>query len=139
MAVIDFTTVEDSSFEALPVGTYHCCVTGIEATTFSSGNSGWKVTYTVQDQPYQSRKLFDNLVLTSKALWKIRDFISACTREKPTGQFNFNPEDYQGKHLLVSVIHEEYPKGSGTMTDRTDTLAPYDENAQTRQTIFGTL
>jgi hypothetical protein len=67
--VVDFNTVEDTSFEALPKGMYPCQIAECEFTySQSSGNPMWTLQLEVSEGEFAGRKLFNHLVFAGKGL-----------------------------------------------------------------------
>jgi len=65
-------------FDPIPEGLYNVVVDKVELTTTKeSGNPMIKATLKVQDAPYKNRQVWDNFVLTSTALWKLKSFLDA--------------------------------------------------------------
>ena len=74
----------ESSFDPIPAGTYKCYLFDVKAKQFKSGSEGFACTYNVAEGKYKGRKLFDNLVLTPTAKWKLAQFWKAMTGEQAT-------------------------------------------------------
>lgn len=81
-----------NGFTPIPAGTYEAYVYEVEAKTFNSGNSGYKVTFNIADGPYKGRKIFDNLVITPKAYWKLGQFWRAMTGD--TGEVEMDTDKF---------------------------------------------
>lgn len=102
---------DDGEFQLLPTGKYHCEVTGAEMTETKGGkNPGTpmvKLEFTiVGGDKYKNRKVWDNLVLNTEALWKTKAFLLALglTKEEVEDEdFEFEPEEYVGQELDVRV------------------------------------
>jgi hypothetical protein len=110
---VNFSEEEASSeardFDPIPSGKYHCAVTGIE-TRFcgpESKNPGkpfWAVEMTVQNGPYENRKLWGNVMLFEGALYSLSQLLKATGFEQAleTGEIPA-PDEIQGEELVVNV------------------------------------
>jgi hypothetical protein len=66
---VDFNSVEDTGFEALPKGMYPCIISECEFTySQSSGNPMWTLQLEVAEGEYAGRKLFNHLVFAGKGM-----------------------------------------------------------------------
>lgn len=74
MLNLDFSSVP--SREALDEGVYSLIVSEAEETTSSSGNPMISLTFDVQGVD-GNRKIWDNLVLIDKCMWKVKEFFAA--------------------------------------------------------------
>lgn len=100
-----------SGYEPLAEGKYECLISEASVTTFNSGAEGIKVTLTVRSDVGQAgagRKIFDNLVLTPKAMFKFQQYSKAI--ELPNGAKIAKLETFVneifGKAVLVTVKNE---------------------------------
>lgn len=66
--MIDFTNVEDVSFEVLPKGVYSAIIVGCEFKHSSKGNPMWAMQMDVRDGDYEGRKLFFHVTFSEAAL-----------------------------------------------------------------------
>lgn len=104
--------LNESNFQPIPAGKYEAYVYDIKHTTFnSSGNEGFKITYNIAAGEHKGRRVFDNLVITPKAYWKLGQFWAAVTGD--TGVVEVDTDkipDYVGSRveLEVDVEQQEY-------------------------------
>ncbi len=74
----DAKTTGSGDFEPLPDGVYPAKITGAELTTAqSSGNPMIKLTLQISSGEYAKRLVWDNLVWTQAAFWKIKNIAEA--------------------------------------------------------------
>lgn len=109
MAVIkmNLDTINEG-FTPIPEGEYEAYVFEVEKKTFRSGNEGYAVTYNIAEGPYQGRKIFDNIVLTEAAYWKLGQFYKAVTGQSGEVEIDTNQlPQFVGKRVLLSVKVEE--------------------------------
>lgn len=111
MLNLDFSSVADR--EPLEPGFYHCRISAVESKeSQKSGNPMLVITYdVVGDAAGNSvagqRKLWDNLVLTEAALWKVKAIFSALGI--PTEEIiNLDTDELVGRELGVKVVQEVY-------------------------------
>ena len=109
MLNLDFSNV--ASREPLEPGFYHCRISAVEEKeTQSTGNPMLVITYEVigdeQGNVVEgSRKLWDNLVLTDKALWKVKAVFTALGI--PTDEVvKLDTSELIGMELGVKVVQE---------------------------------
>lgn len=96
------------NFEPIPEGEYEAYVFDVEATTFRSGNEGFSVTYNIAKGPHKGRKIYDNIVLTEKAYWKLGQFWRAVTGD--TGEVEIDTNDVPsmvGRRVELDIGVEE--------------------------------
>ena len=105
---LDFSNIEGGEFEPIPAGDYLVEIEKCEAKTSSSGNDMLTMTFNVVEGDYAGRKIFDNYVLTEKALWKLKSLFVALG-EDVDGILEFDPSDLIGQTFLATVSIEESP------------------------------
>lgn len=66
--LVDFSNVEDPSFEVMPKGNYPVVITECEFTYSQAGNQMWTMVLEVSEGEYEGRKLFFHVVFSEKAL-----------------------------------------------------------------------
>src|SRR5690625_7560963 len=69
----------NTGFAPIPAGKYEAFVFEVEPRTFRTGSKGFSVTYNIAHPAYQKRKIFDNIVLSEAAMWKLGQFYKAVT------------------------------------------------------------
>jgi hypothetical protein len=113
----DFTNVSDSG-GGLPVGNYICKITKAELKDGEKGKYiKWELTVGVGDQ--KGQKIYHNTSLTVKALFKLRDFMSACGLKVPKSMVDVDTDEIVGKIVGISVIAGTYVK-DGVTKDKVD-------------------
>jgi hypothetical protein len=68
---------EDGEAEFAKPGVYEFVVDDIRETTFSTGSEGWNVRLMVGAFDSRDIKVYDNIVNTARALWKMEQFLNA--------------------------------------------------------------
>lgn len=72
-------TKAGEGFEPLPEGLYTVvCEKAELTTTKNTGNPMIKATFKVLDQQHKNRLVWENFVLTSTGLWKVKSFLDAA-------------------------------------------------------------
>lgn len=101
--MVDFNSVEDVSFEALPRGMYPCVISDCEFTySQSSGNPMWTTQLEVTDGDYAGRKLYTHMVFAGKGLPITKRQLTRIAPELLEGPFN--PEDPE---VIASMLGKE--------------------------------
>jgi Protein of unknown function (DUF669) len=108
---VNFTDKEASSEvrKPIPRGEYHCKITDGETVACgpNSKNPGkpmWKLEFTVQDGPYEERKVYTNVMLFNGALYSLSQLMKGLGYNVDEGEFRV-PKLPQiiGKDIIVSV------------------------------------
>lgn len=115
---LDLTGVE--SYTKASEGIHTCKIASIELTTSQGGDDMLKVTYEVIKGADKGCKVFDNIVLTEKALWKLKALLQALGM-KCDGKIALDLDKLEGKVLDVTVVHEEY---NGQMRAKVSETSP---------------
>ena len=103
-SVVDFSNVEDTSFEALPKGMYPCVIAECEFTySQSSGNPMWTLQLEVSEGEYAGRKLFNHLVFAGKGLGMTKQQLSRIKPELLENPFNPTDEEVIAGMLGTAV------------------------------------
>lgn len=114
---VDFSKVDlgggkpgkNSKFlSTIDTGEYRVRIAEIERTESKAGNDMFVLTYEFLDYPYQGkRSKKDYVVLTPKALWKLRAIGKSTGL---AGNFSFDQlyEELLGKKLMVTFEDDEY-------------------------------
>lgn len=79
-------------------GKYRYKIDDIQEVTFRSGNPGWKVILLVAAFDDRDIKVFDNIVNTPGALWRLKQLCDACGKDfnnPPVG--GWDPYDFVNK------------------------------------------
>lgn len=104
--VFNLNDVDDKvgGFEPLPKGTYNAIVEEMEFKESKSGNPMIAVKYTVTDEEYENRVLFDYWVLSGNGsefgLAKLKKFLVRICPEVDLG--SFNPESFCDEGIAIN-------------------------------------
>lgn len=116
MINLDFSGVKTR--EPLEEGIYTVTIDEAEETVSkSSGNPMIRVRYAVEGY---DNKLFDNFVLTEKALWKLKELLDALDYDT-SDVVDLDVQELVGAVLQAKVIQEEY---EGNIVNRVVKLFP---------------
>lgn len=102
---LDFSGVE--AFVKCAEGQHVVKLTEIEENESQAGNDMLSATFKVVKGPSTGATLYDNFVLTEKALWKLQSFLTAVGI-KADGKVMLDLDKLIGKMCIVEVEHEEY-------------------------------
>lgn len=101
---VDLTQTQND--DAIPEGEYLVQVDKCDLADSkrTPGNKNLKVEMTIQEGEHHGRKLFDDISLSQKALWRVTRFVNACGIYPPaTG---FQTEQLIGAFCRVTVKNE---------------------------------
>lgn len=119
--VIDFASVQDAS-KPVPPGMYNCTIVAAEPTISKAGNNPmirlrWRID---DDGDYYHRNIFDHLVFSPAALWRVRQVLQAIGYAN-----NFagevNPENLLGESATLQVTIQA---GNGTNPETGEPYPP---------------
>jgi hypothetical protein len=102
---LDFTGIE--AYVKCAEGQHVVKLVEIEETESQAGNDMLNATFQVVKGTSTGAKLYDNFVLTEKALWKLQSFLVAVGM-KADGKIVLDLDKLVGKTCIVEVVHEEY-------------------------------
>ena len=102
---LDFTGIE--AYVKCAEGQHVVKLIEIEETESQAGNDMLNATFQVVKGASTGAKLYDNFVLTEKALWKLQSFLVAVGM-KADGKIVLDLDKLIGKTCIVEVVHEEY-------------------------------
>lgn len=102
---LDFTGIE--AYVKCAEGQHVVKLMEIEETESQAGNDMLNATFQVVKGASTGAKLYDNFVLTEKALWKLQSFLVAVGI-KADGKMVLDLDKLIGKTCIVEVAHEEY-------------------------------
>lgn len=102
---LDFTGIE--AYVKCAEGQHVVKLVEIEETESQAGNDMLNATFQVVKGTSTGAKLYDNFVLTEKALWKLQSFLVAVGM-KADGKITLDLDKLVGKTCIVDVAHEEY-------------------------------
>ena len=118
MPTIDFSTVDEAAdFSPLPDGQYRCRLDQIEPDRTQYGDEMWKLRFAVEDEPFQGRFIFDNLVFSEKALGRVKLICSRLGLDV-SGAVDVTPELLRHRVCLIEVESEEYVDEEGNTKKR---------------------
>jgi len=127
--VVDFSEVEDSSFEVLPKGMFPVVVAECEFTfSQAKGNPMWTLQLQVEDGDFEDRLLFSHMVFAGKALPMTKRQLARIRPDLMEGPFDPQDEDIissmLGLRLICKVGHQKY---DGETRNNVKDLFPNDE------------
>ena len=102
---LDFSGVE--AYVKCAEGQHVVKLTEIEEGVSQAGNDMLNATFKVVKGQSTGATLYDNFVLTEKALWKLQAFLTAVGM-KADGKIVLDLDKLVGKTCIVEVEHEEY-------------------------------
>lgn len=102
---VDFTNVE--SYSKCDEGIHTAKIASIEEATTQGGDDMLKITFEVVSGACKGAKVFDNCVLTEKALWKLQTLLKAIGM-KCDGKLAIDLDKLVGKLVDIEVALEEY-------------------------------
>lgn len=102
---IDFTNVE--AFQRASEGVHHVKISDIQEKNTQGGDPMLQVAFEILSGDDKGVKVFDNLVLTDKALWKFKSLLQIIGM-KCDGKVAVDLDNMIGKSLNINVTHEEY-------------------------------
>jgi hypothetical protein len=121
---------EARSMELLPRGDYHVAITDIELRESQSeknfGKPYWGMEFTIQEGPYDNRKLWTNCMLFEGALYTFAQLMKALGYDTSAGEFEVpDPNDLIGQQVVVAVAKQ------GKRTNK-ETGEEYDERNEVK-------
>lgn len=102
---VDFTGVE--SYIKCEEGEHVAILKKTEVKTSEAGNDMIACTFEVVSGSSAGANVFDNFVLTEKALWRLKTYLE-CIGIKADGKLKLDTDKMKGKKLIIEVAHEEY-------------------------------
>lgn len=114
---VNFSETETNNFEAIPRGTYPVKITDGEVkesgpNAKNPGSEYIKFEFTVQEGPYEGRKLWANASLLPHALFTLKGILAASGKytdeELEATELDFEIEDLIGAAMLVTVAVRDY-------------------------------
>lgn len=116
MMNLDFSNVP--SREPIEEGHYTLRIAKAEEKISKNGNPMLSVEYDIVGM--EGRKLWDNYVLTDKALWKMQELCKALGYDTETA-LTLDPVDLVGQEVIAKVIQEEF---EGDIVNRVKKILP---------------
>ena len=102
---MDFTDVE--SFIKCAEGEHIAILKEVEEKVSSSGSDMLSVKFEVTKGSSTGATVYDNFVLTEKALWKLKSYLEVVGM-KATGKIQIDLDKLIGKACIIQVKYEEY-------------------------------
>ena len=106
LITLDFDVEKEAMGEVIADGSYKFQLSSAEPTVASTGNRMIKVASDIVDDPqFSGRRIYDNIVLTPAAAWKLAQFAKALGIDvkQPLA-----PAEWIGKMFYADVEGEEY-------------------------------
>jgi hypothetical protein len=97
----------ESGGRTMPDGIAHAQVISAELGESSSGNEMFTVKLAVTRGRLKAT-VYDHLVTTPNALWKLRSLLEAAGVEIPKGDMDINEDDLVDLEFDVEIVNEEY-------------------------------
>ena len=102
---MDFTDIE--SFIQCAEGEHIAILKEVEEKVSSTGNDMLSVKFEVTKGSSTGATVYDNFVLTEKALWKLKGYLEVVGM-KATGKIQIDLDKLIGKACIIQVKYEEY-------------------------------
>ena len=100
---------EARSFDPLPTGSYYCRITDVEERwcgqeSKNPGKPYWNIEFTVQDGPFEDRRVWTNCMLFEGALYTLAQLLKATGNEKALQTGNIpDGESFVTREVIVNV------------------------------------
>jgi hypothetical protein len=118
MPKINFANVSAvSAFAPLPADDYVCRMGDIETDVTRSGDTMWKLRWTVESGEHAGRILFDNLVFSARAMPRVKLVCESCGLDV-SGELDLEPTVLMDKRARVTTYIEEYCDEQGVTKAR---------------------
>lgn len=118
-------------FNLLPEGVYVFYIKSAEEKTASTGNPMISLVLCINDQDGFERQIFDNLVSTPKAIYKIKQFCDAVGLDEKYNAGSFCSDDCVNKNGKAKInIQKGEPKGDGSYYKDKNVVKSYIKTAQ---------
>lgn len=101
---LDFTNTEDG-FTLIPKGVYPAFVFSIEEKVSTTGNDMLKVVLKIADGEFKGRQIFTSLVFVEAAMFKIKEFLTACGVNVPKKAVDIDFSKCMGKKIKIEINH----------------------------------
>lgn len=102
---VDFTGVE--SYIKCEEGEHVAILKKTEVKTSEAGNDMIACVFEVVAGSSAGANVFDNFVLTEKALWRLKTYLEVIGI-KCDGKLKLDTDKMMGKKCIIEVAHEEY-------------------------------
>jgi hypothetical protein len=106
---VDFSGVESGGGRVrVPEDDYHVRVATVKQQESKAGNQMLVWDFEFMDGKAKGKKIRDRTVLTTEALWKLKQLLEAMGIAVPSKRVALDLRKYIGKELGVTVVDEEY-------------------------------
>lgn len=113
----------------VPPNDYAVKVIKAELTTSSEKETpGIRVVFKITQGKYKGKELVDNLWLTKKSLWRVRQALEAMGITVPSSKFKVEPSKLVGTTCAITVDDEEYDGKVRSRVVDTFRLADFEED-----------
>lgn len=130
--VVNFAEIPDAD-QPVAAGTYNATIVAAEPTTSQAGNPMIKIRWRIDDEgPAHKRNIFDNLVFTPAALWRVRQVLTALGYADNFNG-NVNPESLIGESATIKLVIQA---GNGINPETGEAYPP--RNSVAKVTKLGT-
>lgn len=109
MLELDLTKVQNNEYKNFKLGKNKCYINGVLLKNSQAGNRMLEV----RMQDAEGATLVDRLVLTDKAMWRVKQFLKACQLPH-SGKITIDEKQLLNRHLIVDCFAESYKKDDGT-------------------------
>lgn len=109
MLELDLTNVQNNEYKNFKVGKNKCYINGVLLKNSQAGNRMLEV----RMRDAEGATLVDRLVLTDKAMWRVKQFLKACQLPH-SGKVTIDEKQLISRHLIVDCVAEAYKKDDGT-------------------------
>lgn len=96
-----------STSQVIEPGTYLASIDKVEETTSQNGKPYWNVEFTIQEEPYVGRKVWDIFMLNAEALWKLKRLAKAVGLDL-SGRNDIDSDDLMNAECHVVIANEMY-------------------------------
>jgi len=100
--------LDEATQHAIPEGEYEVCVDKCDVRQAKSGDGeylNWQ--FRLVDGEHAGRCVFMKTSLKKEARWRLKELFKALGLSG-AGVVSFNPEDVEGKTLLVTLAHHDF-------------------------------
>jgi type III secretory pathway component EscV len=87
-----------------------------------------RVTYRITRGKYKGKTIIDDLYLTPKALWRVRQTYEACGVKVPSKKVRLNPSALENKECAITVEDDEYENKVRSRVVDTFLLSDFEES-----------
>lgn len=100
---LDFSGVEDRTFERIPDGNYHAFVFDYEYRATRNGDDMYVFTFKVSEGQCKGMIINYFLPIMPKVMFRVKQFLSACGETVPDGKMSVDWDALIGKEIGIKV------------------------------------